>query len=147
MAKIITEEMAARMSPIEALRTLATAAGVPEAMRRDAQAKLDAMKLIPKPRKPMAHAVGSAMHQAENDAREEQVVALEDMRRLGGNGLMAGFWYPPDDHAMEPQTFQGSGHSVSSEPPPECPAERVRQVAEEVARKPMPRAPIRRIGF
>lgn len=60
---------------------------------------------------------------------------------------MAGYWYPPDDHAMEPQTFQGSGHSVSSEPPPSDPAEQVRQVAEEVARKPMPRAPIRRIGF
>lgn len=60
---------------------------------------------------------------------------------------MAGFWYPPDDHAPEPLPFSGAAHSVSGDVPQQDPAERVRQVAEEVARKPMPRAPVRRIGF
>lgn len=60
---------------------------------------------------------------------------------------MGGYWFPPDDLALEPQTFQGSGHSVSNEPPPADPAERVREVAEEVAGKPMPRPQPRRIGF
>lgn len=60
---------------------------------------------------------------------------------------MAGYWYTPDDCAPAPQTISGSGHSVSSEPPARDAAERVRQVAEEVARKPMPRPALRRIGF
>lgn len=60
---------------------------------------------------------------------------------------MAGYWFSPDDYAPEPPTVQGSGHSVSSEPPPNDPAEEVRKVAEEVARKPMPRPAPRRIGF
>ena len=60
---------------------------------------------------------------------------------------MAGYWYPPDDHAQEPQQSNGSAHSVSSEQPEDDPAERVRKVAEEVSRKKMPRPPPRRIGF
>lgn len=59
---------------------------------------------------------------------------------------MAGYWYPPDDHAMEPQQSNGSAHSVSSDAPDEDRAEKVRRVAEEVSRKPMPR-PQRRMGF
>lgn len=60
---------------------------------------------------------------------------------------MAGYWYAPDDHAMEPQITHGSGHSVSSDVPPDDPAEEVRRIAEEVSRKPMPRPAPRRIGF
>jgi len=59
---------------------------------------------------------------------------------------MSGFWYPPDDQAPDPQIFSGSAHSVSGEKPEDSPAERVRKVAEEVSRKPMPR-PVRRMGF
>lgn len=60
---------------------------------------------------------------------------------------MSGFWFPPDDMAAGAQTFHGSAHSVSSEPPPEDRAAAVRRIAEEVARKPMPRPPVRKIGF
>lgn len=61
---------------------------------------------------------------------------------------MAGYWYPPDDHAPDAyQPAQGSAHSVSSDAPDADPAERVRKVAEEVSRKPIPRVPLRRIGF
>lgn len=60
---------------------------------------------------------------------------------------MAGYWYPPDDHAAEVCSGQGAAHSVSGEAPPADPAERVRQVAEEVARKPMPKPQPRRMGF
>ena len=60
---------------------------------------------------------------------------------------MSGFWYPPDDQAPEPPTFSGSAHSVSGEAAPEDKGEVVRKIAEEVARKPMPRPDVRRIGF
>ena len=59
---------------------------------------------------------------------------------------MAGYWYPPDDHAQEPQQSHGSAHSVSGEGPDEDRAEQVRRVAEEVSRKPLT-LPKRRIGF
>ena len=60
---------------------------------------------------------------------------------------MSGFWYPPDDQAPDTQTFSGSAHSVSGEKPDDCPADRVRRVAEEVSRKSMPRPAPRRMGF
>lgn len=60
---------------------------------------------------------------------------------------MSGFWFPPDDFASEPQQFSGSAHSVSGEKPEDDAAEKVRKVAEEIARKPLPKQPKRRIGF
>lgn len=60
---------------------------------------------------------------------------------------MGGFWDAPWDYAEAPQPFNGSAHSVSSDAPEQDRAEQVRKVAEEVARKPMPRPAPRRIGF
>lgn len=60
---------------------------------------------------------------------------------------MGGFWHPPDDSAMEPQQFSGSAHSVSSDQPPNDPAEKVREVAEKMARKALPKPAPKRMGF
>lgn len=59
---------------------------------------------------------------------------------------MSGYWFAPDDYAMDPPIVFGAGHSVSSDGPAEDPADSVRRVAEEVTGKEFPIAP-RRIGF
>ena len=60
---------------------------------------------------------------------------------------MGGYWYAPDDHAADSGTTHGSAHSVSDAKPEKSAAEKVRDVAEEVSRKVMPKPPVRRIGF
>jgi hypothetical protein len=76
--------------------------------------------------------------------------AEEDEAQAGwvhrGSVRMSGYWYAPDDHADEPQTTHGSAHSVSGDGPDRDRAEEVRRVAEEVARRPIPR-PARKLGF
>lgn len=104
------------MSRAEALRVLATAEDVPEKDRRVAELMLagpeisfteeQALRRFPSKRPVLDVAVKRALL--------EHAVAIGREREAA----MAGYWYPPDDHAMEPQTFQGSGHSVSSDPPP-----------------------------
>lgn len=60
---------------------------------------------------------------------------------------MSGYWYAPDDNQAEQNTFQGSAHSVSSEPIEKCPAEEVRRVAQEISRQRLPLKSSRRMGF
>ena len=59
---------------------------------------------------------------------------------------MSGYWYVPDDHAVEPALTHGSAHGVNGDRPERDRAEEVRRVAEEVSGKPMPRQ-VRRFGF
>lgn len=60
---------------------------------------------------------------------------------------MSGYWFPPDDYAIEPAYINGSAHSVSSDPGPQDKAEMVHKIAEEVSGKEIPKKPVRRIGF
>ena len=60
---------------------------------------------------------------------------------------MSGYWHVPDDYAYEPPVVSGSAHSVSGDAPDRDPAEKVREIAEKIARKPIPRPAPRRMGF
>lgn len=60
---------------------------------------------------------------------------------------MGGYWHSPDDYQQDAGTFSGSAHSVSSDKPDDDKADQVRKVAEEIARKPIPRPAPRRMGF
>lgn len=53
---------------------------------------------------------------------------------------MSGYWEAPDDYAEVQNTFSGSAHGVNTDRPN-------KDLAEEVARRPMPRPAPRRMGF
>jgi hypothetical protein len=59
---------------------------------------------------------------------------------------VSGYWEAPNDYQFEPQTFQGSAHSVSSDKAAESALEALLNAVEEVTGSPVAR-PERKIGF
>lgn len=59
---------------------------------------------------------------------------------------MSGYWEAPNDYQFEPQTFQGSAHSVSSDKSAENVLEALLNAVEEATGKPVAR-PEKKIGF
>lgn len=87
----LTAADAARMSRDEALRTLATADGVPEKDRRIAQLMLAGPEVdgpVGRPRRNLTFvAVHAALTQLSAEVREERALAHADLRELAGGRL------------------------------------------------------------